>query len=177
MTGIYKITSPTGKVYIGKTKRFSARLSTYRNLVKQSIGRALFSSLIKYGFHSHEIQLINHLPADISSNDLNNQERAYILFYREAGFNLLNLTNGGDGSEGYRHTDAAKKIISEKRKGLFTGEDNPNYGKGCFGSKNGAFGKDRMKFIRLAAKANEKPVYQYSVDGTLMRAFDSATAA
>ena len=41
----------------------------------------------------------------------------YISSLKIKGQKLYNLTNGGDGASGYRHTEKAKKIFSAQRKG------------------------------------------------------------
>ena len=55
--GIYKITSPTGRVYIGKSKDISRRWKTYKkhDCVKQP---KLYASLDKYGHDSHIFEII-----------------------------------------------------------------------------------------------------------------------
>jgi hypothetical protein len=49
MIGIYKITSPSGKIYIGKTKHFEKRIKQYKGL-KEKDQRKLFYSFQKYGY-------------------------------------------------------------------------------------------------------------------------------
>lgn len=137
----------------------------------------LLHSLEKYGFDSHKMEMIHELPKDVDHKTLSSYEIIYIGLYKYAGARLMNLTNGGDGSHGYKHTDEAKIKMSQSGKGRFVGDKNPNYGKGCFGERNGAYGKDRRNIVMMAAKANEKPVYQYSKDGVLIRSFESATKA
>jgi predicted GIY-YIG superfamily endonuclease len=39
---IYKITSPSGKVYIGKTKNFTKRESSYKSEVKKNKTEIIF---------------------------------------------------------------------------------------------------------------------------------------
>ncbi len=57
---------------------------------------------------------------------------------------LVNMTDGGEGTVGYRHTDETKEIIRES----MTGSKNPNYGKErldhskrMLGQNNPCFGK------------------------------------
>src|ERR1039458_4789246 len=51
---------------------------------------------------------------------------------------LLNLTDGGDGQSGYKHTEEDKKKRSER----MSGEGNPMFGR--FGVDNPMFGKERL---------------------------------
>lgn len=60
-SGIYKITSPTGKIYIGQTTNFNRRKSWYKNLHSKQQPK-IHNSLLKYGFENHiweEIELCN----------------------------------------------------------------------------------------------------------------------
>jgi group I intron endonuclease len=57
MTGIYKISSPSGRVYIGQSVDINARFRAYRNgnCGKQ---KRLYESFKKYGFDSHILEII-----------------------------------------------------------------------------------------------------------------------
>ena len=44
-------------------------------------------------------------------------ERDRIKFWREANVDLTNLTDGGEGISGFRHTEETRKTLSEKNKG------------------------------------------------------------
>ena len=55
--GIYKITSPTDRVYIGLSKDINKRIETYRNARCYTQTR-LYRSIIKYGWDSHKFEII-----------------------------------------------------------------------------------------------------------------------
>ena len=57
--GIYKITSPRGKVYIGQSRCVRSRFTAYER-VHQSIKSQvrLYSSLKKYGIGNHIFEII-----------------------------------------------------------------------------------------------------------------------
>ena len=57
MIGIYKITSPTNKIYIGSSKDINNRLCKYKNL-KCKTQSKLYNSLKKYGYENHVIEII-----------------------------------------------------------------------------------------------------------------------
>jgi len=89
--GIYKITSPTKKVYIGQSVDIKKRLSVYKsyNCKKQA---SLYNSLKKHGFNNHKIEIIHHCGIE----DLNKLEVYYIQLHK--CFNSkygLNLRSGG----------------------------------------------------------------------------------
>jgi group I intron endonuclease len=107
--GIYKITSPSGKIYIGKTKNLFQRFGKYKSLhcVKQN---KLYNSFLKYGFGNHVVEIIE------LSNDLQNLNEKEIFYIKEyKSYNTshgLNLTEGGDGVR-KKHSIETKKKISD----------------------------------------------------------------
>ena len=109
--GIYKITSPSKKIYIGKSINISYRLKKYKWLQCKSQPK-LYNSLIKYGFDKHKFEIIEQCD----EKDLNIRERYYIELYQ--CFNSkygLNLREGGDG--GGRHSEESKLKNKEKHLG------------------------------------------------------------
>jgi group I intron endonuclease len=178
MTGIYKITSPTGKVYIGQTFDSRVRFGTYKRLDRASIGGKLYNSLKKYGVGSHSFAMIHTLPADVSQPIMNEYERLYISQYRDCGIELLNLTEGGEGSKGYKHTDEARKIMKAKAAGRIAGDKNPNYGKGLHGKDNPMYGKKRPKeLMDKLLKSKQKAIVQYTLGGDVVAEYSSITEA
>lgn len=84
MIGIYKITSPTGKIYIGQSVDIEARWAAYFKL--RAKGQAkLHSSLIKYGPESHQFEIL----LECEQSCLNEKER----FYQEQYDTLRNGLN------------------------------------------------------------------------------------
>ena len=96
MCVIYKITSPTGRVYIGQTINFKKRLSQYKNIECKN-QKFLYNSLIKHGFENHSIEILEETKTD----KLNELEIYYILLYK-SNFSKnpenrgLNLSDGGN---------------------------------------------------------------------------------
>lgn len=113
MTGIYKITSPTGKVYIGQSWNIRKRLSAYRNL-HQRVSRQvhLFNSIVKYGWNNHRFEIIHELPIDIDQGTMDIYEILYIELYKTCNVQLMNIRGGG--SRG-KHTEETKSKIRKKR--------------------------------------------------------------
>lgn len=92
--GIYKITSPTDKTYIGQSKCILSRWERYRK-GRCEQQRKLFHSLIKYGWYNHIFEIVE----ECSIEDLNCRERYWQDFYevsdRDKGLNSL-LTGCND---------------------------------------------------------------------------------
>ena len=108
--GIYKITSPTGKIYIGQTKDLKRRIRDYRNGSPRQ--PKLFNSIQKHGWNAHKIELVHELPEDISQEVIDNYEIFYWEAYRDIGFNILNLKEpGGDG----KHSEESLETMRQKR--------------------------------------------------------------
>lgn len=91
MTGIYKITSPSGKVYIGQSRNINKRKSVYKNL-KCAGQEYIYRSLKKYRFELHEFKVIHELPNDINQKDLNAYEVLYITSYSNCGAKMMNIS-------------------------------------------------------------------------------------
>lgn len=56
-TGIYKITSPTGRIYVGKSKDIRKRWMSYLNIRCKSQPK-LYRSLVKYGPKAHKFEVL-----------------------------------------------------------------------------------------------------------------------
>lgn len=98
MQVIYRLTSPSGRVYIGQTKHLATRMSSYRTLQCQS-QPLLCRSLQKHGFDQHVFHLVHRFPdAGVSQHVVDEFEKYTILMHRHMGLALLNLTPGGRGN-------------------------------------------------------------------------------
>lgn len=94
MTCIYKITSPSGKVYIGQAIDVEKRWQQYRNGYSRKQAK-LHASFTKYGVGSHVFEILCSLPADTDQFILDRHEQLFMDLYREAGHELLNLRYAG----------------------------------------------------------------------------------
>lgn len=112
MVGIYKISSPSGKVYIGQSWNIKYRFSQYKGSVPNQ--RLLNRSLKKYGFENHLFQIIHELPYDVEQFIMDSYELLYWEFYRDAGFSMLNLREPGNSR---RHSEETKLLIGNSNRG------------------------------------------------------------
>ena len=69
--GIYKITSPSGKVYIGQSIDIKRRFTSYKTLNKSKRQVKLYNSFVKYGVENHIFETIEECLVDF----LNERER------------------------------------------------------------------------------------------------------
>lgn len=112
MVGIYKITSPSGKVYIGQSVNITKRKKNYSTLSDCKNQRRLYSSLVKYGFSEHIFEVVE----ECNLEELNIRERYWQDFYNvteNRGLNCL-LTHTADKS-GYCSKETAAKIGESNR--------------------------------------------------------------
>lgn len=115
MKGIYKITSPSGKVYIGQSNCIQKRLSNYKSVTPIKCQRILYHSLLKYGFENHVFEVIHELPEDVDQETMTRYEQLYLDQYLALGFTMLNskLEAGARG----RLSEESRKRIGEKHRG------------------------------------------------------------
>lgn len=111
MVGIYKITSPSGRVYIGQSWNIKRRFLSY-GWKGHNSQPYLISSFKKYGIKSHVFEVASILPNDVSQEILNNYEIYYWEQYKSCGFNMMNIREPG--SKGKISTESKIKM-SEKR--------------------------------------------------------------
>lgn len=83
--GIYKITSPSGKVYVGKSINIKKRWSQY--VCRDCKGQIkLYRSFVKYGVENHIFEILEICDKD----SLNKREKYYQEFYNCTGEKGLN---------------------------------------------------------------------------------------
>lgn len=92
---IYKITSPSGRIYIGQSKNIEKRLSYYSGLqcVEQ---RKIYASLVKYVWEKHTFEILEIC----SYSDIDEREKYWISYYNSSSDANLNILHGGKGSAG-----------------------------------------------------------------------------
>ena len=149
MKGIYKITSPSGRVYIGQSIDIERRFRYYKRIAcKEQI--KIYNSLLKYGVDAHIFEVLELCDTE----ELNNRERHYQDLYDSVanGLNLLYVKsehfNGG-------HSDESKKKISDSLKGR-TFTDEHKYKIGLNNSRRGMSPetKEKHRLNGLGKKAS-----------------------
>lgn len=141
MVGIYKITNPLGKIYIGESKNIEKRWYYYKILSCKN-QRKLYNSLKKYGPDSHIFEVIE----ECSFENLYERER-----YWQEYYNVLSRTKGLNSI--LTKTNTKKQEISEETRKLNSkskkGKLSHRKGKPCpqiQGNNHFFFGKKRPEF-------------------------------
>lgn len=199
MIGIYKIVSPSGKVYIGQSRNIEKRFKNYQNGGKWiSEQRKLYNSLNKYGSENHQ-----YIIQEECIEDIINEREIYWIKHYDAVKQGLNIKDGGLGG---KWTDESKKRLSdaltgkkqseetiEKRRKKIKGltrspESRLNISKGKTGVpvtwgekikesklKNPYIPSEEVKLKQRYC--NVKPIEQYDLEGNLLEVFFSSAEA
>lgn len=113
MIGIYKITSPSGRIYIGQSWDIAKRHQDYKYLKCKDLPR-LYYSFLKYGYDAHKKEVIIELPSDSTQSVLDNYECFCIEQHIEAGDRMLNIKAGG--SRGKHAPESIDKLKAARKK-------------------------------------------------------------
>ena len=178
MIGIYKITSPSGKIYIGQSVNIERRFLDYKKSLKKTQIK-LYNSLKKYGYKNHIFEIIEECSVEL----LNERERYYQDFFNcvENGLNCrytrtneksgklsketinklknknVDYLKGNSFRKGIKHSEEIKQKI---RNTLIENSKKDNYFnamKGKFGSLNPFFEKKHSEeTIRKIKETNSK---------------------
>jgi group I intron endonuclease len=101
------------KMYIGKTmKKFNQRFLQHLKMSKKDNNSCFHKAINKYGIDGFVIECLQ-----VSDNLANLWERHLISRWKTRAPYGYNLTGGGEGVLGFKHSDATKKYLSEIKKG------------------------------------------------------------
>lgn len=120
-----------GKIYVGKTiQGTKIRWSEHkRNAFNKKVINYFYNAIRKYGWEKFNKYVVFQTCELESKKEANKiiieKEKFFINLFNSNDSNFgYNLTDGGKGIVGYKHTDESKKKMSDKRKG----ELHPNFG-------------------------------------------------
>jgi len=177
MCGIYKITSPSGKVYIGQSINIEKRWTHYR-LVDCVDQPKLYNSFLKHGVNKHEFIILEKCDIglltererywqeyhDVVKNGLNckyvsvNDKTGHLS--EETKEKISKKLKGKKGRKNYRHSEQTKRKIGMANKGKtpkgFTGRHSDESRKKMSESKKGKIISEEHK-IKLSIAAKGKP--------------------
>ena len=121
MIGIYKITNPNGKIYVGQSVNIRNRKYQHKHKSKAHIGPKLFNSYQKYSFENHIFEIIE----ECSVEHLNERE----IYWKQYYLNKVNhdwkqvlfceLYDRGTGPR----SEEIKNKISQSNKGKIVSDE------------------------------------------------------
>lgn len=160
--------SINSNAYIGITNNPKNRWAQHKNPEKAYKHLHMYRSMDKYG---NENFYMNILEEHDTEESVKQAEIDVIKMFKDTGVSLFNVSAGGDGCIGYKHSEEAKKKISARFKGQpkspehikkmsdsRSGDKHPNFGKKLSQSTI-----DKM----VSSAAQEKPVISISLDGEI----------
>lgn len=121
---VYKATNKiNGKKYVGQTSgTLKDRIKDHLKAAKRGSKYFFHKAIRKYGIDNFWWEIICDC---YSQTDMNEQEAWFIEVFDAKVPYGYNLTDGGDGSNGYHHTEEAKRKISK----AMSGKKHPMFGK------------------------------------------------
>ncbi len=134
MIGIYKITNPNNRIYIGQSIDIERRFNDYKSGCYKQV--RLNNSLTKYGYQKHKFEIIEICEVDM----LNKRERFWQDYYNVIGRNGLNCK--------LQNTDTLKQVLSDEVKKKIS--------LGCKKAIVGKYTDDYRYKLSLATKGKPK---------------------
>ena len=172
MTGIYKITNPKGKVYIGQTVDYDRRIYQYKMLNCKEQPK-LYNSLKKYGYDNHRFELI----FQCFECYLTHWERYYQELYNSTENNNLNCFLVTTSDKTGRHSEETKLKMSKAAKGKKKSVEHiaklPQNQKGYKGKKR----SEETKLKQSLNSGKARKVYQYTKDNEFVKEWRNVTEA
>ena len=139
MIGIYKITNPKKRVYIGQSIDIEARFKVYKR--EFGIGQTkLFNSFKKYGADKHTFEVV----AECEVSELNEMER----YYQE----LYNCIKQGLNCNFVRTSSRSGKVSEETRLKMVAAQTG---NKKWLGKKHTQETKDKMSKSQMGIKKSD----------------------
>ncbi len=175
--------------YIGKTiMKINLRLNSHVRDSKLSINRYCINWMKKVLREGRKpvIELIDV----VETSNWKFWEIYWIAQFKAWGFELTNLTEGGDGTLGYRHTDKFKNDLSIRLKGKPSNVPketrermNKEHSVWMKNNKNNVFINASLdvkkewlrKATKASSKALSKTVFETSKSGELLKSYTSAS--
>ena len=144
--GVYTITSPTGRVYVGQSVDIGRRFSEYMRNGSVKKQRRLAASFAKYGVNNHEFLIV----AECAESDLSKVERDWQEQLDVCGKSGLNCRLVSDSDRTGRFSEDSRQRMSERQRGA----GNPNFGKR--GEETSCYGRSRPATERDAIRAFQR---------------------
>ncbi len=158
MIGIYKITSPSNRIYIGQSVDIEKRFKKYKAGDCKTQTK-LYKSLLKYGYTKHKFEIIEICAI----NSLNERERYWQDFYESYSHKNLNcLSTSTNEKSGFMSKESRKKM-SKSRTGISRPELMERLRKLNTGSKRSEESKLKMSLAQTGKKRSAESKMKQSI--------------
>lgn len=87
IAGIYRVVSPSKKVYVGQSWDILGRFSQHKR--EKRVVLVLNKSLHKYGHQNHLFEILHELPSDTDQSVMDSYEQIYIDAFTACGFEII----------------------------------------------------------------------------------------
>ncbi len=171
MVYIYSLKDPRDYQikYIGKAsdvnKRYKQHIENYTN--QKSLKSSWVLSILRSG-----LLPILEIVEICDESKWQEREQYWIKYYKELGFDLKNMTNGGDGNTGLKMSDISKEKIRRANLGKKSSKEKITK------ISNWAKGNNKIqKNLKLGSKKSQIPIIQKSKDGEVINQWDSLQQA
>jgi hypothetical protein len=147
MIGIYKITNPKGKIYIGQSIHIEKRFDQYKyNITSQQT--KLYNSLKKYGYKNHVFEIIEECSLEFLNKKETYWKQHYLNLFKNNWSKVLfhDLYDLGGGPKSEETIKKMKKFQSNRT----------------------------IEHKNKISKAKQKPVLQYDLEGKFIKEWPSA---
>lgn len=156
MNVVYVKHFENGKKYVGITNNFERRMDEHVKQARYKNSLPVYQAMRKY---THETEIVFESE---HYDDVLRYEVIIIQNFKDLGYELYNMTDGGEGTLGYVHTDESKRKMSDIARAKFSGENNPMYGKTHTDEV-----KQLLKEIQKGEKSfRAKPMEYYETNAT-----------
>jgi group I intron endonuclease len=167
--GIYKITSPSGKIYIGQSINIKDRWKKYQKYLESIKNQTkLYNSLKKYGPENHIFEIIE----ECNESQLFERETYWKIFYKVLEIPSLCCRIDGKGGKnsketnlkisqihkGKKYSNESKEKISKAKKGIIFTEEHKR--KISEAKKGKTFLSDETK--DKISKANQNKIHSFT---------------
>jgi group I intron endonuclease len=188
MIGIYKISSPSNRIYVGQSINIDNRWKYYKRVSKFHIGPKLYNSLKKHGFENHKFEVIE----ECNLEQLNERETFYKQqIINELGWDKALFCELYDKGGGPRNETTKRKISLSNKGKKFNDEHKFKLSKAKKNKKR----SEEVKIKLTKAKTpqhiyniskgklgkpnilSRKPILQFDLQGNFIKEYDSYTSA
>ena len=174
-SGLYRITSPTGKVYIGQSINLQQRLKAYFNLYGFLKSQSkIYASLQKHGIQKHIIEIVELCEISL----LNERERYHKeQVVAELGWKFTLFCKTDDQSTGLMHPDTILKMREAKVGYKHSEETKQKISSANKGNKRDYMVERNKRMFTNRPALNKRAIIQFNEHGKVISEYESIDKA